>query len=433
MQLSIVLFSAAAALGAAFVAPCVRLRGDIGGTRVCVHPRRAASANKVADRRVAALAVNVPTRDTPRAGGGDSLLLTEGPFSTATASFSRFVNEELWLADRTSYLPRLVGAGEQAKLLTRPRRFGKTLMLDTFAEYLDVKNGSERFDELFGRFAVGKMAPEERVGAGEYFVLRLDFSRGQDWKDMVLRAAKRFALRYPQLNLRVEANEAPDEALSTIELAVAAYQLSQGMDDVSGKLAILIDEYDTPFNKNLDVSEDDLVRKGGAFYESLEEVKSFYSTLKSILSQNPNFRIYITGVASLTLSGLTSGFNVDEDISMDVTYDTLCGLEEDEVREGVRLALLTRKFGDGGKTTRAALRLRAASDACESDDDDDDGQTVQGAVSTLSVLKSEVDNHMELMGKMYNGYQFAQSSKTRLYNPTMVAAYLAALTKKGFV
>jgi len=432
MQLSIVLFSAAAALGAAFVAPCVRLRGDIGGTRVCVHPRRAASANKVADRRVAALAVNVPTRDTPRAGGGDSLLLTEGPFSTATASFSRFVNEELWLADRTSYLPRLVGAGEQAKLLTRPRRFGKTLMLDTFAEYLDVKNGSERFDELFGRFAVGKMAPEERVGAGEYFVLRLDFSEGNDWKEMVRDAGRDFAASYPGLKVTVDNNATPENVIRAIRTAVRNDMGQRGRRQ-DGKLAILIDEYDTPFNKNLDVSEDDLVRKGGAFYESLEEVKSFYSTLKSILSQNPNFRIYITGVASLTLSGLTSGFNVDEDISMDVTYDTLCGLEEDEVREGVRLALLTRKFGDGGKTTRAALRLRAASDACESDDDDDDGQTVQGAVSTLSVLKSEVDNHMELMGKMYNGYQFAQSSKTRLYNPTMVAAYLAALTKKGFV
>ena len=207
-------------------------------------------------------------------------------------------------------------------------------------------------------------------------------------------------------------------------------------DVVPPQLAILIDEYDTPFNKNLDASEDDLMRKGGAFYESLEEVKSFYSTLKSILSQNPYFRVYITGVASLTLSGLTSGFNIDEDISMRVTYDTLCGLEEDEVREGLRLALLTRKFGDG-KTNRAALRRRAADAACESndddDDDDDDGQTAQDDVSQLVISKSEVEDHVNLMEEMYNGYRFSNSSTTRVYNPTMVAAYLAALTEKGFV
>ena len=357
--------------------------------------------------------------------------LTEGPFDSTSASFVDFVQDDLWLADRTLYLPRLANR-PIAKLFTRPRGFGKTLLVDTLAEYLDVKN-ENRFDELFGRFAVERMTPEERVGAGEYFVLRLDYSsKGEEWKDAVLRAARSFALKYPRLELTIADNAAPYRVLNDITMAVRRDAQKRGRRRDDAKLAILIDEYDTPLTKNLGASEEHLVQESGAFSESLDEVKSFYMTLKSILSQN-NFRVYITGVLSLKLSRF-----YPQDISMCVTYDTLCGLEEDEVREGLRLALLTRKFGDGAKTYRAALRLRAADDASESslDDGNDDDQPVQGPadVSQLLVSKSAVDRHVNVMKDLYDGYQFPYDYRTRkVYNPTMVAAYLAALTKKGFV
>ena len=135
--------------------------------------------------------------------------------------------------------------------------------------YLDVRNAKPalgadgepvktRFDELFGSFAVGGMSPEQRVGASEYFVLRLDFSQDDsDWEGMVRLAAMLFARKYPKLGLHIEPGARPSTILGEIELAVSIYQLEQGLGESTGKLAVLIDEYDSPCNKLMDPEVDD--------------------------------------------------------------------------------------------------------------------------------------------------------------------------------
>ena len=172
--------------------------------------------------------------------------LTEGPFDSTMASFSRFVETERWLADRTLYLPRLAD-DPQAKLFTRPRRFGKTLLVDMLAEYLDVNNAN-RFDELFGRFAVGGMTPGDRVGAGEYFVLRLDFSEDDDWKEMVRDAGRDFAASYPSLELTIDNDATPSGVIRAIRAAVRNDAAKRGRRQ-DGKVRTILFSRSSPFNR----------------------------------------------------------------------------------------------------------------------------------------------------------------------------------------
>jgi hypothetical protein len=82
----------------------------------------------------------------------------------------------------------------------------------------------------------------------------------------------------------------------------------------------------------------------------------------------------------------------------------------------------------GGLQTPAALLLRASDDACERGD-------VAGVIpEELTVSKAEVDEHVTKMRSLYNGYCFSPRQGARLvFNPTMVASYLKALSKDGDV
>jgi hypothetical protein len=87
------------------------------------------------------------------------------------ADFSRIIKSGRTYVDRTSHIRDVESLGENL-LFIRPRRFGKSLWLQTLAAYYDLRTADEH-EELFGRLAIGR---DPTPQAHRYFVLQWDFS-----------------------------------------------------------------------------------------------------------------------------------------------------------------------------------------------------------------------------------------------------------------
>ena len=202
--------------------------------------------------------------------------------------------------DKTNLIHQLATTGKYY-FLSRPRRFGKSLLVSTMEDYFQGKK------ELFKGLAIEKLEKDWT----EYPVLHLDLSgktynKAEDL-DMILdmhlcQWEKTIGMqaRYSEPDLRFQ---------SIID---TAYELT-------GKwVVILIDEYDKPL---LDSAGNESLRE--AFRSRLQ---GFYSVMKS---QDGKLRFgFLTGVTKLGKLSIFSGLNNVEDISLSRTYADLCGISE---------------------------------------------------------------------------------------------------------
>ena len=205
--------------------------------------------------------------------------------------------------DKTNLIHQLATTGKYY-FLSRPRRFGKSLLVSTMEAYFQGKK------ELFQGLAIEKLEKDWT----EYPVLHLDLSgktynKAEDL-DMILdmhlcQWEKTIGMqaRYSEPDLRFQ---------SIID---TAYELT-------GKwVVILIDEYDKPL---LDSAGNEALRE--AFRSRLQ---GFYSVMKS---QDGKLRFgFLTGVTKLGKLSIFSGLNNLNDISMDWEFSSLCGISESEL------------------------------------------------------------------------------------------------------
>ena len=97
----------------------------------------------------------------------DAALIT---FPYGNSDFHAIRTEGKLYLDRTQHIPALERAGEQLVFL-RPRRFGKSLLLSTLANYYDI-NRADEFETLFGDLTIGQTPAVKHT---RYLVLRWDF------------------------------------------------------------------------------------------------------------------------------------------------------------------------------------------------------------------------------------------------------------------
>ncbi|MCP4658049.1 MAG: AAA family ATPase, partial [bacterium] len=185
-----------------------------------------------------------------------------------------------------------------------PRRFGKSLWLDTLANYYDLARGDE-FNELFGDLEVGRDPTALR---NRYFVMEWNFSNvdaasgleqiTDSLRRHVRSRAKTFAVRYEDVLARpVETDGNATEILES---------LLRAMTGTNHKLYLLIDEYDNFINdvmvRDVKVYRD-LVEKGGPF-------KLLFKSVKDAMEGQGIERVFVTGVSPVALNDITSGFNI---------------------------------------------------------------------------------------------------------------------------
>ena len=225
------------------------------------------------------------------------------PIGIQTFAKIRDPEEDYYYIDKTEILKRLVDAGSYY-FLSRPRRFGKSLFLDTLGEAF---NGNQSFFR-------GLYLEHNWNWTKKYPVLKIDFGSGVIHEQIVLhQIIKELLIEcFQKESLEVNNESLPGMFRELIQKLQSKY---------SQKVVILIDEYDKPILDNLTEPE--------VASSMREELRSFYSVIKG--SDAHLKFVFITGVSKFSRVNLFSGLNNLEDISLNPEYATICGYTEKDL------------------------------------------------------------------------------------------------------
>ena len=186
------------------------------------------------------------------------------PFRAQTESFTGLLDGKCYYVDKTRFISYLIEKGDKICVVTRPRRFGKTLMhmmLKTFFEYrLDTDGNPVDNSRYFEGLDVSKAGPEVMAHLGQHPVIYVTLKdvRGgtiEDYEAGLANAIKwacreqRGALNSPKLSLDDRALFDKYLNLSATKASIedALQSLCAWLNDVTGrKSVILLDEYDVP-------------------------------------------------------------------------------------------------------------------------------------------------------------------------------------------
>ena len=210
---------------------------------------------------------------------------------------------DCYYVDKTDHVRRLVERGKYY-FLSRPRRFGKTLLVDTLQELFE---GSE---ELFRGLAIH----DRWDWSARYPVVRVSFGGGNfDSPDLVRRNVE------DQLE---ETERLAGLEPGSVEASIRFRRLIRTLHERTGRRAVvLVDEYDKPV---LDALGDrELARANRDF------LRGFYAMIKDC-DRQLRF-VFLTGVSKFSRAGLFSGLNSLNDITLDERYGDVCGYTDAEL------------------------------------------------------------------------------------------------------
>ena len=221
-------------------------------------------------------------------------------------SFDQIIERGYVYVDKTNLIYRLVNEGK-IYFLSRPRRFGKSLLVSTLKSYFLGRK------DLFNGLAISSLETEWT----EHPVFHIDFNSTNFAKEVTLEQKINFMLNSWSTQYGLPSQE------GKIDLGDRFVEILSGVHKITGQPAVvLIDEYDKPLLDVLDVDK------------NLEEynrniLKAFYSVFKAA-DEHLRF-VLLTGVTKFSQVSVFSGFNQPKDISLDTRYEALCGITQDEI------------------------------------------------------------------------------------------------------
>ena len=212
-------------------------------------------------------------------------------------------NDNLYI-DKTAYIYRMANSDGKYFFLSRPRRFGKSLLVSTLLSYFGGRK------ELFKGLAIDNLENEW----AEYPVLHFDLSGGKHQEEDQLNRYLDFILKDNERRFGVEC-DAVDANVRLANLIASVYKKT------GKQVVVLIDEYDAPL---LDVVHQD------ERFESLRHLmRNFYSPLKQC---EPMLRfVFLTGITKFSQLSIFSELNNITNISMDEAYAGICGITKEEL------------------------------------------------------------------------------------------------------
>lgn len=245
------------------------------------------------------------------------------------SDFERIRTENYYYVDKTRYISLMERTAPYIFLL-RPRRFGKSLLANMLAAYYDVKM-ADRYEAIFKGLDVYDAPTKER---SKYMVLKFNFS-GVDPDPEKVDASFNFSvLQTIDCFLRTYKEFLPegtyDKVMSTRNCHEAFRHLMDEVKWSDHRIYLIIDEYDNFANTLLSYEEAGYTKLtyGTGFF------RLFFNQIKEATTDNNSAitRMFITGVTPLTLSDVTSGFNIGLNLSMNYQFNETMGFSETEVR-----------------------------------------------------------------------------------------------------
>jgi len=220
------------------------------------------------------------------------------------STLKTIIEDDYIYVDKTQLAQHLIENG-QYYFLSRPRRFGKSLFLDTLRTIF----GGDK--EIFKGLYIYENSYEFK----KYPVVRISFNDGdfkskEGFKQTLYEIIKR---NQELLQIKCDTDLSIEGCFR--ELIYRAYE------KYDQKVVILIDEYDKPILDNIDDKEEARNRR--------EELKNFYSVIKGA-DEYLKF-VFITGVSKFSKVSLFSGLNNIQDITLNPRFATICGYTQNDV------------------------------------------------------------------------------------------------------
>ena len=287
------------------------------------------------------------------------------------SNYEELIMEDYYYVDKTKYIQKLENIAEKRIMFLRPRKFGKTLFTSTLENYYDIKK-VDKFETLFGNTYIGKNSTKLK---NSYHILKFNFS-GIDttdeettmkgFKREVASSIRSFVEKYG-MNFIVNIE---DEAEGILDNLIKAFEIQRPEE----KIYVIIDEYDHFANELLGFNTNqfkNLVSKNG-------KVRKWYEILKKG-TESVIDRIFITGVAPITLDSLTSGFNIGTDITQNMMFNEMMGFTKAELEK---------------------------------------------MMNELVITEEEQKELLPIMKENYDGYKFALEGNEKIYNSNMCLYFL---------
>ena len=223
-------------------------------------------------------------------------------------SFKKIREEGYLYVDKTDIVWRLANNGMQYNYLSRPRRFGKSLLVDTLQQYFEGRK------DLFEGLKIMQLEKDWK----RYPVIRLDMSRG---------GANAVTLR-SYLDIRFGEYEETYGIVpkATAQLADRFHGIITAAYKQTGlQVAILIDEYDAPLQHSWHTSEHD-------------QCTAAYREVFAILKADDEYErfVFLTGITKFTQISLFSVLNNLTNISFLPEYAAICGITEQEIADNFK-------------------------------------------------------------------------------------------------
>ncbi len=219
-------------------------------------------------------------------------------------TLGKLINENYLYIDKTREIYNLFARGGQYYFLSRPRRFGKSLLISTLAE---IFSGNK---ELFKGLWI-----YDKIEWTQYPVIHIDFSKITHKTPEMLEKA---------LDTLVEKIAKDSNIQLTHELFLKE-KFGQLLEKMSQKqkVVVLIDEYDKPLTEYMEAGEIETAKK------IRRVLKSFYGVIKA---SDAFLRfVFITGVSKFSKVSLFSDLNNLSDITLSDEFSTLLGYTETEL------------------------------------------------------------------------------------------------------
>ena len=272
-------------------------------------------------------------------------------------NFREMREKQNYYVDKTRLIAEYLEAGDKVTLLTRPRRFGKTLNMSMLAEFFDITKNSS---DIFGGTEIMETKWADKMN--QYPVIALSFAnaRGENAQFLLNQLSGEVRKEYMRYEFLWDEKKLPDtmcRELQRIYDCMWSWEKKDGFDYLSLSLTglctalewyygkgvkVFIDEYDTPVMQAL-IS---------GFYQEIRPV--FSVMLGSLLKGNASFEsAFLTGIQRVAKENIFSGLNNLAVCTVNSPeYADCFGFTEQETRElldacGLKLDERVRKMYDG--------------------------------------------------------------------------------------
>ena len=286
-------------------------------------------------------------------------------------SFKDLREKEFLYVDKTEYVFRLAGESK-VYFLSRPRRFGKSLLLSTLEAYFLGQK------DLFKGLAIEKLEEaekEKRAIWQEYPVFYLDFNVGKYSDIEALNTNLNVFLS--DLEQKYGTSEAEDNFAKRFEGL-----LKRAYEKTGKQVVVLVDEYDKPLLQTMGVNEE-------LNEEYRAVLKAFYSVLKSA-DRYIRFA-FLTGVTKFSKISIFSDLNNLRDLSLIADYSAICGISQEELEANFEPEI----------------------------------------ISLAERNKMSYDEALAALKQKYDGYKFSENGKN-MYNPFSLLNVFADSTMRNY-